>query len=60
MVLVHDALSECALQIYEVWPKYLLWFSSYLVDMTDRQTDIGKRKNNMSPDPSRGETYLYR
>ena len=50
MVLVHDTMSECALQMYEILSKYLLWFSSYRVDA------ILSGENNMSLDPSRGET----
>ena len=33
MVLVHDTLSECALQMYEVSLKYLLLSPIYRVDM---------------------------
>ena len=33
MVLVHDTLSECALQMYEVSLKYLLRLPSYIADM---------------------------
>ena len=49
MVVVHDTPSECALQMCEVWSKYLLQFSSYRADTILRQTDRRKGKNNMSP-----------
>ena len=39
MVLVHDMLSECALQMYEILLKYLLRLSSYRADMILWQTD---------------------
>ena len=44
MVVKHDTLSDCALQMYEVWLKDLLQFSSYRADticdgQMDRQTD---------------------
>ena len=49
MVVVHDTPSECALQMYEVWSKYLLQFLSYRADTILWQTDRRKGKNNMSP-----------
>ena len=39
MALMHDTLSECALQIYEVSLKYLWRLSSYRVDTTLWRTD---------------------
>ena len=52
MVVKHNTLSDCALQMYEVWLKDLLQFSSYRADticdgQMDRQTDA-RGKNNMS------------
>ena len=51
MVLMHDMASECALQMYEVSLKY----SNSYQDV-ERRTDGRKGKNNMCPDPSKGET----
>ena len=64
MFLVHDTLSECALQMFEVSSKYLLRVLIYRVDtilwltdsQADRRMDGRNGKNNMSPDPSREET----
>ena len=42
LVLMHDIISQCALQVFEVWLKFLKRFSSYRADtifVTDRQMD---------------------
>ena len=58
---MHDILSQCALQVFEIWLKFLKRFSSYRADkifVTDRQmdgrTDGRKGENIISPDPSTG------
>ena len=59
MVLVHDTSSQCALQKYEISLKYLYSNGYQVIERTrfcDGQTDGRKGKNNMSPDPCRGET----
>ena len=65
MVLVHDTLSECTLQKYEVSSDISCGFQviegTQFCDrqadgQTDGQMDGRMGKNNMSPDPSRMET----
>ena len=65
MVLVYDMSSECALQMYEVsWNisngdqfiEQTLFCDGQTDRWMDGQKDGRKGKNNMSPDPSRGET----
>ena len=57
MVVVHDTPSECALQMYEVFSKYLLHFQ--VIERTrfcDGQTDSRRnRKSNMSPNLQGGD-----
>ena len=65
MVLVYDMSSECALQMYEAslnisngdqFIERTLFCDGETDRWLDGRTDGRKSKNNMSPDPSSGET----